>query len=1019
MLELIFRRKTGFFLLIFLMCLSGILLLLQLPILLYPQTSRPRVRVRMNHEGISAIDFADTWSQKIEGALLGAEGVDLLEVSYENDRSTFSMTFDWNTDSEAARGETESIMNNLSASFSQDLKDNYSVGYYSGENAGYLMMGIKSETVSPEELYRMINNSVMPLLSQVKDADTAELYRVEDLTAEINLDYKKMLSYGLSITDVNSAMKTSFRDESVGTLTEERTRYNLRFRRGIDSLYEIGTLMIKESGNSFIRLKDIAEISINYTYPSRTFLMDGKTGIRITATPVDGGNIRQMSEEIQKVLNNSRENGQLPADAEFQKFLDPADYINRSISNVTKSALIGAALAMLIVFLTLGEVLNTLLIGISLPATMIMSFILLYFFDVSLNLISLGGLALAVGMVIDSSIVVMENIHRFRIESPPKDQKSLNKLILMAVKQVREPVIASTLTSILVFIPITMTAPLTNAILGDQAWAVVFALAIAMLVALTLIPAMASVLHRLELKKKKRKNLFEKLMNFYRSIYLFLLKNLIRRKITVWVFIALSAVFLWFSLSRVLPLIPREIISPPSSDRIIIFFKNNQVTDKEQIIKELVPAMDKQIKETLKDQVVLTYADVSSRFSRMFINLKSPEMTDEAIGILQETFVSDNDNYYNIMMWDPAQLPLPRTMDLQINVQGEDPAETVKILEKIRDLVNDTKLYGWAFTRPATNFSDELTMRPRTDIINSFPGVSERSLIDHVKMILKGTSTIEMEEDNRLVEFSAVYPDKDIEGVNTLENFLLPFKGKTVPLKHFFDFSKTTGVAGMASENGEEIFRLYAKMTPGTAASQREIRENTVKTLLKEKLELPSGYSIIFENPQEEMNKAMKSLFLALAISIILIFLLLAFQFNSLVTPLIILVTVPFGFIGVVLSLFLFKSTLSLNSLLGTILLGGIVVNNAIIMIDFYLQIRKDYPDKRDAILSACGIRFTPIMITSFTTIFGMLPLAIGLGDGSNIIQPLGIAVSGGLIISTLFTLFMVPSILSLVRIKS
>jgi len=188
--------------------------------------------------------------------------------------------------------------------------------------------------------------------------------------------------------------------------------------------------------------------------------------------------------------------------------------------------------------------------------------------------------------------------------------------------------------------------------------------------------------------------------------------------------------------------------------------------------------------------------------------------------------------------------------------------------------------------------------------------------------------------------------------------------------------------------------------------------------MIEANITVPAGYSVVFDNPQEEMEQAIRSLFIALAASVVLVYLVLAFQFNSLAIPLVILVTVPLGFIGVVFSLFIFNSTLNLNSMLGTILLAGIVVNNAIIMIDFYLKIGPNYRNKIEALVETAGIRFTPIVITTLTTVFGMLPLAIGFGEGSNIVQPLGIAVSGGLVVSTLFTLFMVPSILNLMNVK-
>ena len=1035
MLNGIFRRATGVILLTVLLSVAGVFLVTELPIQLYPQTQRPRVRVSINHTGISALDFSGQYADEIESRLLAVDGVDMLEVEYENDRSSFTLTFEWNTDPEGARADVDAAMTSISNLLPSDLQDSYRVGFFSGENAGFLIMGISSASTSPEELYRILDTAVRPMMSGVEDADSVDIYRVEDLEVEVLLRQADMLAYGLDIGDVESALQEGYRPESVGRLQQGDTSFSVRFHTGIDTVFDISRIVITQIGNVSIRLQDIADISTRYALPSRTVIMNGTRGIRITAAPIDGGNVRKMSEDVQRILEEARAQGIIPEDTVLQMYIDPAEYINRAIRNVVRAAVLGAALAMVVVLFGLGQLRNTLLIGISLPLSLVLSFILMYFFKVSLNLISLGGIALAVGMVIDSSIVVIENIHRHRMEEAPiQGNGHLRELIIRAVDQVRAPVIASTLTTVLVFLPISFTAPLTNAILGDQSRTVVFALLIAMVVALTLIPLLAFQFYSINRKRHPGlgsdtdgggvvrlhglQRLSVPMVEFFKNLYKTVLEALLRRRWASLLFMVFSFGLLVFLLLEVLPLIPREIIAAPLSDRIVLFFRSSEFTDRTQIIEEVIPVLEKRIKATVGEKLVSSYADVSGRFNLYYINLTSSSVATEVLADLQKEFVSDNEWYYNVMMWDPAQLPLPRTMDLQISVHGEDAAEAVTILERIRDLVNETDLYGWAFTDPSTNFSDELTLTAREEVLEGTPEFNERGLLALIRKILGGTAAVEFEENRQTVSVSAVYPDSEIEGRQKLENFLLPYRQRTVPLKHFFDFQESMGVAGIASENGERIFRLYARMPPETPAARRAEYEQQVRELLQEKLVLPPGYAITFDNPQEELDKAIRSLFVALGASVALIYLLLAFQFNSLRIPLVILVTVPLGFIGVVLSLYVFKSTLSLNSMLGTILLGGIVVNNAIIMIDFYLKILPKHADKIDALVETAGLRFTAIVMTMLTTVFGMLPIAIGMGEGSNIVQPLGIAVSGGLVISTLFTLFMVPSILSLINVK-
>ena len=508
-------------------------------------------------------------------------------------------------------------------------------------------------------------------------------------------------------------------------------------------------------------------------------------------------------------------------------------------------------------------------------------------------------------------------------------------------------------------------------------------------------------------------------MRFLERGYTLLLRPIISRKFLAILLIVACALVLAFSVLIVLPRIPKEIVSPPSSDRLVIFMRSVANTSSQQVVDEVFPSLDRMIRENLPDKIERTYAEVRGRFNRFFVVLKDTRDVNNAMSVLQKLFESDNDWYYNVLNWDPAQLPLPRTSDLLISVDGEDETTVVSLLERVRDLVSDMSLYAWVFTIPTTNYTDELVLTPRLETINGISRYRENDLLGLLQRVLIGTQPMEFEYDGFTVSAEAEYPEDLIQGRNNLENFLVPFEQSAVPIKHFFEFSESTSVSQIASENGQPVFRLYGVMNREEAASNRDLYEQRIREELAASLEIPPGYSVTFENPQEELDNAVQSLFLSLGIPVVLIYMLLAFQFNSLGVPLIILVSVPLGFIGLVWSLYVFRSTLSLNSLLGAILLSGIVVNNAIIFIDFYKTSLGEHKSRIDALVETARVRFRPILITTLTTIAGMLPIAIGMGEGSNVIKPLGIAVSGGLLVSTTLSLFVVPAILSLVRLKS
>ncbi len=1036
MLNLVFKKRVGVIMLFILLCATGAVLVSQLSVQLYPRTNRPTLITSIQHDGYSAVAFSRLYADMIEGYLLGIPGVDLVQARYGTNRSSFIITFDWSVDAATAQTEADSALASISDQLPGDLQGVSRTRFFTGENAGYLMVGLYSPSVTAEDLYKIVTASIQPTLNQVPDVDVVEVLNVEELRVDITLDQKKMLSYGTTISDVDSALRQGTVSRSVGSLDTGISRLGVRIEEPERSLFEIGETVVRDTDGFPIRLKDIADIDISYGIPNETFVMEGTRGIQITATPIDGGNIRTMSQRITRILQEARDTGALPPDTEINLLLDPAAYVNRAITNVVQAALIGALLAMTVVFLMLGEIPNTLLIGVSLPATLTMSFILLYAFHVGLDLISLGGMALAVGMIVDSSIVVMENIHRFRIEEAHAgDIPHLKDLIIRAVRQVRAPVIASTLTSILVFLPISFTAPLTNAILGEQSMVVVFALLVSLLVALTLIPLLAFLMYRKHKGRgarartgveengdihgtEPRLNLSDRVIGGLASAYTRLLRKIVAHKTASITLILASAAVLAFAIIVVLPRIPTEILSPPQSDRLIVFIQPTGDVSAAEMVETKIPEMTQIIDNNLSSYVESTYAEVRGRFNRFFIVLHNTRDIDFVTNELQRLFVSDNDWYYSIMNWDPAQLPLPRTLDLQISLNGPDETQVVALLERVRDVVSSTGLYAFVFTSPATNYTDELILTPREETVGSVPGYSLSTVSSILQRVLVGTQSVSYEVDGQSVSAEAHYPDSVIEGENNFENFALPYNTSTVPVKHFFNFSKDTSISQITSENGEPIFRVYAVMNRGSAANDRPVFEQTVRDEIAKSVQLPADYTLTFDNPREEIDSAIQSLFISLAISIALIYLLLSFQFNSLGVPVVILVSIPLGFIGLVFSLYVFHSSLTLNSLLGAILLSGIVVNNSILMIDFYRNSLGGYESKIDALIDTARIRIRPILITTMTTVCGMLPIALGIGEGSSVIQPLGIAVSGGLFVSTLLTLFVVPAVLSLVKIK-
>jgi len=1024
MLKLIFSKTTGFIVFTVLLCGLGIVLALRLPVMMYPQTRRPMVTVRFNHPGISAVDFEHEYADSIEPRLSALDGVDSMETTYSSDSSSITLTFDWEIESDDAKAVVESTMFSINSGLPSEIRDGYSIRFREGENAGFIVMGATSAGTSPEKLMELLSSNVEPRLRAIQDVEEFGLFGLEELQVTVTLDQAAMLSYGLTVSDVNTAFQSGLSPQPLGTLRESGERFSVRVSRADRDLAALPGLEIRRIGDTLVSLEDIADIVIRYTVPSRVFMIEDRPAIQITLTPVEGGNLNRMTEELSAIMDDARESGLVPADTEFNLYVDPAKYISRSIDQVVQAALIGGILAILIVFLILGEIRNTLIIAISIPVSIMLSFILMYLFGVSLNLISLGGFALAVGMIVDATIVVMENIHRWRREDKRVLNSAMWKHIVMdATRQVRGPVISSTLTSVLVFLPLSFSAPLANAILGDQARTIVFSLMCSMFVSLSLVPVIAYFLFR----GKGKQNIdhltatgfariSEPVMNATISGYRSILRLIMSRRSNASLFLLVTLAAMVLAVATLFPKIPKEIMSKPQSDRVVLFFRHNDYQTSVDIIEQLMPELRERTAAALEGLQYRSFANISGRMNQILIDFDDPSQVGDALGRLERAFVSEGLWYFNIQSWDPAALPLPQVYALQISVYGPDSTQKVAILDDMQRVLNESKLYGRVNVRPSPAMTNELVLSPRNEALRGFNGLTSTTLSTLARRALGGTSAIPVSDGTYEVDVVARYPDTELDSRDKLANFLIPWKNSYVPLKHFFDFDQRSGVSQIYSENGELAFRLYASSSAEITDAARVQKEQDAMALFAEKIVLPPGYSFALDNPRIEIDESIRSLFVAMAISVVLIYLLLCFQFNSLWIPLVILVTIPLGFVGVVISLYIFKSTLNLNSLLGTILLGGIVVNNAIIMIDFYLNTRKDYPDHLTAIEATAGLRFQPILITTLTTIIGMLPIAINLGSGSSILQPLGIAVSGGLIVSTFLTLFAVPAILSFWR---
>ena len=1042
--EMLLRRRRAAMVFIFIFLAMGIVSFFNIPVSFYPQVNKPRIAVRVKSSGQTAVDLYTRYSTDIDNIMDSIEDVEKITARYSINQIYYSIEFPWNYDIQDAKDKVYAISPRLEAVFPDDNINNFRTPeiWAETENSSNFTAALYSDTLTSEQLYQEAKNLLQGTLNRnVRFADSIWFVPIQRVAGEVHFDVAQMLKMNLTPEEVIDAVGDRYLDTTVGNFRDGNTSYSMRYLSDMKDIYELENVIVTTVGSQTIRLKDVANVSIEKSLPKRVYRVNGETAVIIGATSQPDGNIRTMSEDMRREILAA-----LPSfsgKVSLEVVEDPAQFINQSLAGLVNSILQGSILAVAVTLLFLGVFKNAIIVIVSLPLSLIYSFVLMRVFGVSINLISLSGMALAVGMTVDAAVVIVENIHRHRTQQNERgDKVPLFQLITQSVKEVRLSIIASLLTSVCVFLPLAFTAALANALLGDLAKVVVFALITSLIVSLTAIPLLYYYLFRKNEKpigqNHPRMQKWHEITSqieqysaivtgfvkhYYGKILFWLLFGKKARKRQIWVLAGIAGLF-FFSL-LLFSTLKVELVSSPQSSLISLSARNTDYTEMVDFLEALDPITE-QIQEILGKHLRSMFMGTSSSSRANYVlTIDKRKNTPEMIERLESQLGADGWSF-SVSQYDPATLPLPQIYALHLRITGPDRFKVLEYMEQLQDqimrLTNEKRinkntkmpesLYLYVITDPSTMVSNELGLKLRPETL-SYLNLKENVVVNTARVAL---TRIRLYMDHQGDEIRINFRYPPITNREEAMNILIPYNNTGIPLSHFFELESRIGIAGILVEDQQEVYNLKAmvrqdEFNPVTMNAyakrvQKEVLDN---------FQMEPGYAIVHVDAQKDLRVAINSLNVALLLSVLFIFLILAVQFNSYRLPIIISSTLPLGVAGAAIALFVGRSTLSINSVLGIILLGGIAVNNSIMIVDFYLHMPKSV-SKEQAIYDACLLRITPILTSVLTTVLGMLPLALAIGDGSNVIQPLGIAVSGGLTISTLLTMISIPAILSLTK---
>ena len=992
----------------------GILFFGKLGLDLLPEIEYPVVSVVTTYSGVTSEDIEELLTKPIEDVISTTKGVKSVKSFSQEGLSVVMVEFNWGINLDLAAQDIRDKLD-LIQDFLPDDADKPLVVKLDVGAMPVLGYGVTSKNLDTLELRHLLEDNIKDKLERLDGVASVQIMGGREREILVSLDKALLESYGLTQSQVVQTLRQENINISGGHIIEGIQEFTLRTIGEYKNLEEIKNTVLCVKGGAPVYLKDVAEVIDTYKEERSYSRTNKKDSVLLLVNKQSGSNTKEVADQVIKELPELKKN--LPSGIEFSLVFDQSRIIKKATGSVTQSGIIGGLLAGLLIFLFLRNWRPTLAIITAIPLSLLATFIPLYIAGYTLNIMTLGGLALGIGMMVDSAIVVIENIYRHLEQG--KERKEAAKV---GASEVGMAITASTLTTIAVFFPLALGGGIAGQISRGLALTVSFALFASLFVALTIVPMMASKLFKKrtaeEYKKISGSQRFEKVKNYYRKILVLALEH---RKKTI--LITVGLLILTFFL---IPFIGTEFM--PLGDRSML-------------ILQLKMPPGTSLKETSKvvgqiEDVILRLRDVDSVSS--FGGLTEGGKMDVGMG-----FGSSEVNEATIMIklkdkkdrqfssqeiQEIIRKNLPKIREAEISFMdmgqqmlgGSSPVE-VKIfgkdLSRLKEIGNEiakkiSKIEGIRDARSSlVESKPEIAIKIDREKAAHL-GLSLGQIGATVRNSMQGVVATKLRQAGEEIDIRVRYRPKyrqDIEDVKRITIFS-PL-GKPILLGQVAEISKKQGPVKIDREDQSRVVLVTANVVDRDVGS-------IVKDIKKELADysLPTGYFIEYGGSYKQMKDSFKVLTGALILAILLVYMVMASQFESLVYPFIVMFEIPLAFIGVGWALFITRQTLSLTSFMGIIMLAGIVVNNAIVLIDYVNQLRKKGMDTLNALIEGGTTRLRPILITSLTTIFGILPMALSQQEGSEMMRPMAITVIGGLLVSMMLTLVVIPVIYGIVE---
>lgn len=979
----------------------------QLKIDFFPDITFPIAGIVTNYSGVGPEDIENLITRPIEESVSAVKNIEKVNSQSFKGASIVTLEFKYGTDMNQAEIDVRKNIDYIRDLLPQDAGEPL-VFVFDPSMMPVLFLNLSSDYLGSAELRRLAEETIEPLLERVEGVASVQTQGGLQRQINVNINPTLLASFGLSPDNVVNAIQFGSGLLPAGTIETKDKSYNLRVFSEYRTIDQIENTIVTMRGNHPVKVKDVAKVEDGYKENASEVRVDNGEGVMMFLMKQSDANTVLTSRRVKEVMPDIIE--RLPQGTRLTNMWDQTDFILLSVSNLSNTAVIAFIMAFIVIYFFLRNFRGSIIMGISIPVSVLATFAAMFAFDITLNIISMAGLALAIGMLVDNSIVVLENIYRHR-EMGDNSFVASEK----GASEVGMAITASTLTTISVFIPVLFVPNITGQLFKDLVLTITFSLIVSLLVALTLVPMMSSRILQIEKStgnglfnrlKKRVGDWLEKLKVNYGKILRWSLshRKTVMSSVTLMFFISLGLTT--FLGGEFLPKTDQGFINfmmespsgtPIEKTRLYAY----QIED---IINDIVPdeALESMAIFYGEREGIGAFGTTSSTIETL-IRLKSKEERTITQFEIQDSLRKRLDDIPGVTYFFQEGGAFTTEKDIEVKVIGFNIDGATSIANQLKSEFE--KVTGFVdITLNIKESTPELQVHLNKDVLNDL-NLSTLSVASNLSTAIQGKVVSQFREEgdeyNIRVQFAKEYRNQKA----VLEQMQIPlFDGSLVQLKDMATIVEEESSPTIFRENQDRYVSVGFALSGVDLSAAVDIVNNIIS-----ETPIPSEYQVIIGGTAEDQQEAFFYLGLAFLAAILLVYMIMASQFESLVSPLIIMFTVPLSVIGVFGFLFITGTAISVMALVGLVMLVGIAVNNGIVMVDYINQVRERGFELMDAVMEASLARMRPVLMTAMTTILGMVPLAIELGSGAETWSPLARAVIGGLTTTTILTLIVIP----------